>query len=99
MQHSLERLRENQQRKEIKESEITEQALLKLFRITVFLVKKHLAHTTNYEDFVRIIGNDLKDEVLSAYLEKADTNKNAPTYLSTNTVTQFLNVISDWMND
>ena len=93
--HGLESLRKNQQRKEIKEPEITEQALLKLFRITVFLVKKHLAQTTNYEDFVRFIGTDLKDDVLSAYLEMADSNKNA-TYLSTNTVTQLLNVISDW---
>ena len=74
-----------------------EQALLKLFRITVF-ARKHLAHTTNYKDFVRFIRNDLKDEVLSAYLEKPDLNKNA-TYLSTNTVTQFLNVIRDWMKD
>ena len=98
LQHSLESLRENQQRKEIKESEITEQALLKLFRIAVFLVRKYLVHTTNYEDFVRFIGNALKDEVLSAYLEMADSNKNA-TYLSTNTVTQFLNVISDWIKD
>ena len=36
--------------------------------------------------------------MLSAYLEMADSNKNA-TYLSTNTVTQFLNVISDWIKD
>ena len=71
---------------------------MKLFRITVFLVRKHLAHTTNYEDFVRSIRNDLKDEVLSAYLEMADSNKNTM-YLSTNTMTQFLNVISDWMKD
>ena len=97
LQHSLESTRENQQRKEIKELEIMEQALLKLFRITVF-ARKYLAHTTNYKDFVRFIRNDLKDEVLSAYLEKPDLNKNA-TYLSTNTVTQFLNVIRDWMKD
>ena len=36
--------------------------------------------------------------MLSTYLEIADSNKNA-TYLPTNTVTQFLNVISDWMKD
>ena len=98
LQHSLESLKENQQRKEIKESKIMKQALLKLFRITVFLVSNYLAYTTNYEDFVRSIRNDLKDEVLSAYLEIADANKNV-TYLSTNNVTQFLNVISDWMKD
>ena len=98
LQHSLENLRENQQQKEIKESEITEQALLKLFRITVFLVRTHLAHTTNYEDFVQFIGNDLKDEGLSVHLEMADSNKNA-TCLSKHTVTQSLNVISDWMKD
>ena len=52
LQHSLESLRENQQRKEIKELEITKQAQLILFRITGFFVRKHLAHTANYEDFV-----------------------------------------------
>ena len=98
LQHSLESLRENQQRKEIKESEITKQAQLILFRITGFLVRKHLAHTANYEDFVWFTGNDLKDEVLSAYLDMTDSNKNT-TYLSTNAVTYFLNVISDWMKD
>ena len=98
LQHSLESLRENQQRKEIKESEITKQAQLILFRITGFLVRKHLAHTANYEDFVWFTGNDLKDEVLSAYLDMTDSNKNT-TYLSTNAVTHFLNVISDWMKD
>ena len=53
---------------------------------------------TNHEDFVRFIGNDLNNEVLSAYLEMADSNKNV-IYLSTNTVTHFLNVVSDWMKD
>ena len=98
LQHSLESLRENQQRKEIKESEITKQAQLILFRITDFFVRKHLAHIANYEDFVWFTENDLKDEVLSAYLDMTDSNKNT-TYLSTNVVTHFLNVISDWMKD
>ena len=52
LQRSLESMIENLQQKEIKELEITEEALLKLFTITVFLVRKHLAHSTNYEDFV-----------------------------------------------
>ena len=98
LQHSFESLRENQQRKEIKESEITKQAQLILFRITDFFVRKHLAHIANYEDFVWFTENDLKDEVLSAYLDMTDSNKNT-TYLSTNAVTHFLNVISDWMKD
>lgn len=75
LQRSLESMIENLQQKEIKELEITEEALLKLFTITVFLVRKHLAHSTNYEDFVQFIRNNLKDEVLRAYLEMADSNK------------------------
>lgn len=91
LQHSLESVIENLQQKEIKELEITEEALLKLFTITVFLVRKHLAHSTNYEDFVQFIRNNLKDEVLRAYLEMTDSNKNAK-YISTNTLSRFLNV-------
>ena len=80
-------------KQKLKDSEITEQALIKLLRITVFIVQKHWAHTTNYEDFVRFVGTDLQEEVLKSYLEQADSNKNA-TYLSTHTVTQFIHHIS-----
>lgn len=98
LQHSLESLRENQQQKEKKESKIIKEAQLILFRITGLFVRKHLAHTANYEDFVWFIENDLKNEFLSAYLDMTDSNKNT-TYLSANAVTHFLNVISDWMKD
>ena len=97
-QHSFETLQEKKERQHLKESEITEQALIKLLRITVFIVQKHWAHTTNYEDFVRFVGTDLQEEVLKSYLELTDSHKNA-TYLSSNTVSQFLKHISNWMLD
>ena len=97
-QHSFETLQEKKERQHLKESEITEQALIKLLRITVFIVQKHWVHTTNYEDFVRFVGTDLQEEVLKSYLELTDSHKNA-TYLSSNTVSQFLKHISNWMLD
>ena len=50
-------------------SETTEAALIKMFKITVFIVKKHWAHTTNFEDTVRFIGEDLHEQILSEYLK------------------------------
>ena len=47
------------------ESEITEVALIKMFKITVFIVKKHWAHATNFEDTIRFIGEDLHEQILS----------------------------------
>ena len=49
--------------------EVTEQALKKLMKITVFMVKKQLAHVDNYEDFVNFVGNELQDLVLRGYQE------------------------------
>ena len=80
----------------LRESEITEQALIKLLKITVFIVKKHWAHTNNYEDFVRFIGDDLNEKVLGEYLSLSDNHRTA-TYLSTNIVCKFLKVISEWI--
>ena len=80
----------------LRESEITEQALIKLLKITVFIVKKHWAHTNNYEDFVRFIGDDLNEKVLGEYLSLPDNHRTA-TYLSTNIVCKFLKVISEWI--
>ena len=60
------------------------------------MVKKHWAHTNNYEDFVRFIGNDLNEKVLGEYLSLSDNHKNA-TYLSPNMVYNFLKVISEWI--
>ena len=56
------------------------------------MVKKHWAHTYNYEDFVRFFA------VLKEYMTYAESYKNA-TYLSANTVVQFVKVISDWMKE
>ena len=40
-----------------------------MFKITVFIVKKHWAHTANFEDTVRFIGEDLHEQILSEYLK------------------------------
>ena len=60
------------------------------------IVRKHWAHTTSYEDLVRFIGNDLGDSVHKVYLALADSHKNA-TYITANTVKQFIKIISEWM--
>ena len=62
------------------------------------MVKKHWAHTYNYEDFVRFVSFDLGDAVLKEYMTYAESHKNA-TYLSANTVVQFVKVISGWMKE
>ena len=64
MQQTLSSLEDKRQCKEARESQITEGALIKLLKITVFMVKKHWAHTHNYEDFVRFISFDLANAVL-----------------------------------
>ena len=98
MQHTISSIEDKRQRKEARESQITEEALIKLLKITVFMVKKHWAHTYNYEDFVRFVSFDLGDAVLKEYMTYAESHKNA-TYLSANTVVQFVKVISDWMKE
>ena len=80
------------------ESEVTETALIKMFKITVFIVKKHWAHTTNFEDTVRFIREDLHEQILSEYLKLSESHKNA-TYLSQNSVSLFITEISNWMKD
>ena len=96
MQHTIESLKDKKECQEIKESKITEEAILELLQITVFMVKKHWTHTNNYEDVVRFIGTDLSDEVPKEYLILEDLHKNA-TYLTVNTITQFIKTISKWM--
>ena len=54
-----------------------------MFEITVFIVKKHWARTTNFEDTVRFVGEDLHEKILSEYLKLLESLKNA-TYLSQN---------------
>ena len=80
------------------ESEITEAALIKMFKITVFTVKKHWAHTTNFEETVRLICEDLHEQILSAYLKLSESHKNT-TYLSQNSVSLFITEISNLMKD
>ena len=60
-----------------------------MFKITVFIVKKHWVHTTNFEDTVRFIDEDLHEQILSEYLKFSGSHKNA-TYLSQNSVSLFL---------
>lgn len=70
-----------------------EAALNKLFKITVFIIKKHEVHITSFKDLAHFI-EDLKEEVLNNYLNLA--NKDA-TYVSASTVSLFVKEISDWM--
>ena len=70
---------------------------MQLLKTTVFIVRKHWAHTTSYEDLLRFIGNDLGDSVLMEYRTLADSYKNA-TYITANTVKQLIKINSEWMN-
>ena len=72
--------------------------LIKLLKITVFIVKKHHAHTTTYEDLVRFVGNDLEEPVLKEYLRLIENRKNA-SYLLATAVKTFPNLISNWMKN
>ena len=69
-----------------------------MFKITVFIVKKQCAHTINFKDTVRSIGEDLHEQILSEYLKLSESHKNA-TYLSQNSVLLFITEISSWMKD
>ena len=62
------------------------------------MIKKNITYTHNYEDFVKVIGNNLEDEVLSKYLSIAESHKNA-TYVTANTVKQFINIIGNSMRE
>ena len=96
-QYTIESLNDKNERQEIKESEIMKDAIIQLLKITVFIVRKHWAHTASYEDLVCFIGNDLGNSVLKEYLTLTDSHKNA-TYITANTVKQFIKIISEWMN-
>ena len=78
------------------EREITEAALIKIFKITVSIVKKHWAHTTNFDDTVRFIDKDLHEQILSEYLKLSQSHKNTA-YLSQNSVPLFITEINNWM--
>ena len=97
LQHTIESIREKSKAIKLRESEVTKKALIKLIKIKIFMVKKHLAYTTKYKDFVHFIGSGLGDPILLEYLKYTDYHKNAM-YLSANSVTEFIKVISDWMH-
>ena len=40
-----------------------------MFKTTVFIEKKHWAHATNFDDTVRFIGEDLREQIVSEYLK------------------------------
>ena len=95
---TIERLEKKKEANEVHASEVTELALEKLMKITVFMVKKHWAYVNNYEDFVNFVGNDLKELVLNEYLKLCNDRKNA-TYLSEFTVGKFLKLIGEYMEN
>ena len=42
-------------------------SLIKPLKITVFIVQKHLAHTNNFESYIRFVGEELQEPVLAEY--------------------------------
>ncbi len=75
MRHTFESLQNQKEAKELCEADITEKALEKLMKVTVFMVQKQL-HIKNYEDFVQFV-EELEDIVLKEYLKLSDSHKNA----------------------
>ena len=68
-QYTLENVEEQLKRRKLCKSEIKEATLIKMFKITVFLVKKHWAHATKFEDTVRSIGEDHHGKILLEYVK------------------------------
>ena len=97
-QHTFKSLEDGKKLKHIRDSQTTKLAVIKLLKITVFIVKMHLAHTTTYEDHVRFVGNELEEPVLKKYLQSVENCKNE-SYLLTTALNTFLNLISNWMKD
>ena len=79
-QHTWKSLAIERQDEIIKKAESLEQALIKVIRITEFLLLQHLAHTRSYESFVSFIGCKLKEMVLEEQLKFSKAHKSA-TYL------------------
>ena len=59
-------------------------------------MKKHLADTANYHDFVCFISPDLGDPILLEYLKYNDYK--SALFISANSITKFIEVICDWMH-
>ena len=77
--------------------EVNEEALLKLIKITVFLIRQHRADAKNYEDLLNLWILHLKrihwkNNCIS------ETHRNA-TYLSANIISTFVKNVSEWMRD
>lgn len=55
--------------------EKTEEALPKLVKISAFIIKKHLAHITNFEYLAQFAAKDWHDQILEKYLKNVDNHK------------------------
>ena len=97
-QHKIESTMAKQVQKRLAEANVTQDALLKLLQITVFIVQEIWVHTKNVDDFVRFVGMDLEEEVLKGYLKICHNRKNA-THISSTAVTDFIKVINDYVKD
>ena len=67
----MDSIEEKNKVKKLKKADVTQEALLKLIRVTIFLVKNHWAHTANYEEFVQFIGVGQGGKVIAEYLKYA----------------------------
>ena len=86
-QHTIGTIMGKQVKKRLTEAN---DALLKLVRITVFIVQKNWAHIKNFEDFDRFVGADLEKEILKKYLKTCQDRKKC--YI-------FIKVINDYIKD
>ena len=77
-QDTLKALKEKKnKRNDGNESKVEEEALPKLVKISVFIIKKHLAHITNFEDLAQFAAKDWHDQILEKYLKNVDNHKMA----------------------
>ena len=75
-QDTLKALKEKKnKRNDGNESKVEEEALPKLVKISEFIIKKHLAHITNFEDLAQFAAKDWHDQILEKYLKNVDNHK------------------------
>ena len=87
-QHAL-KSSDDEKKGHIRDSQTTNLVFIKLLKTTVYVVKKHQAHTTSYGHLVRFAGNDLEEPALKEYLLLIENRKNA-LHFSTTAVNTFL---------
>ena len=87
-QHAL-KSSDDEKKGHIRDSQTTNLVFIKLLKITVYVVKKHQAHTTSYGHLVNFAGNDLEEPALKEYLLLIENRKNA-LHFSTTAVNTFL---------